>query len=34
MGDLLGLVAKRLGYGAVKVTLDPVDALFDDAASG
>ena len=24
----------RLGYGAVKVTLDPVDALFDDAASG
>jgi P27 family predicted phage terminase small subunit len=24
----------RLGYGAVKVTTDPVDALFDDAASG
>jgi len=24
----------RLGYGAVKVTLDPVDAMFDDAASG
>jgi P27 family predicted phage terminase small subunit len=24
----------RLGYGAVKVELDPVDAMFDDAASG
>ena len=24
----------RLGYGAVKVTSDPVDALFDDAATG
>lgn len=24
----------RLGYGAVKVVSDPVDALFDDAASG
>ena len=24
----------RLGYGAVKVVTDPVDALFDDAASG
>lgn len=24
----------RLGYGAVKVVADPVDALFDDAATG
>lgn len=24
----------RLGYGAVKMVADPVDALFDDAASG
>lgn len=24
----------RLGYGAVKVTADPVDAMFDDAATG